>query len=960
MAQNIQANAQNSLQTLNQIQSMGNAAPPNMSRISPTLLAAANPAGSTLLSDTRVNLDTANRSAESCRMFSDVQGLRRLQQAQMNNTHFDSGCGWRYKPSSGLIPEVNRAALGTADGPLFGKTEADSMTGGVSWAWGTSQLQTAEKNITKKICNSVLKCENMTLLGRYKDVCGYCKTSGSMIPIEKRGSMSVARFPNDPTLSCEANQIVTNIAKCPPPSAEGFTTQSLDDLANCKPPLTRDCVLLAARAAGCSDRGSFITALSAAPTTGDYDAVLRQNRAFQAYRQTANPSLTPALIKDGSTGVDVALSDFQHMVNNMSSRVPKLQLSAKDLCVKGGEFEKYNFCGEFGPTAVIDANSLECAQKLWLQNGGTRAGKGYPTLAKWQGKTFQALQDHINKLKARIQKGRREGFEDVGAVKVDTDTALDELIGTNSGFKNTIDLEKNDLTRGVEVVYISIVKTPKGNLPIVLGSDARIVGEAPNNMVLPSWSGPSELSMAGFYGGVSPSNTLAMMSMFEIRPETRGSVAFKIEKKGGFVLAQNKNPFERMDMTGNDWGSWKNGPETLQSRDYTLNPNDMNIFVTKYYGTGNDSKFNLQMNLNRTGFVNPNANRANTKDIYVTQSPLAPWMQFEVCSRANEDKGETTGMFDTRWNGYSALVDTKQVSGFGVNSNSVVFQTESRNRETAPGKLAYASFVSNSWWNTRAFFAFTAFKTITLAVRPTAPPAIGERLSIFQHANFAGYSHGIYLRNNGNGSYVFEFENRFDGPTGMSPSSYRKFTAPAQLQKWNFVVLQYLKDRANMGVSDFHLSAATFDELCLNSTRSRFLSNLQIAQRKNLGPLILRNAGLDSSHSGLIALGGTNANYTTSSGLRQFKDQSFIGDVAWVHGFRNFIDNDEQLKKELTQEWERRWPRANLPGETIPNQRVKARECWTNETVSRSPSAPLNQAAMAASSQMFTQNAPRR
>ncbi len=954
MAQTIRTNAQNSLQTLNQIQSIGNPNPPNMSRVSPALLQAANPAGSQILSETRVNQDVANRSAESCRMFSDVQGLRRLQQAQMNNTHFDSGCGWRYKPSSGLIPEVNRAALGTADGPLFGKTEADSMKGGVSWAWGTSQLQTAEKNITKKICNSVSKCQNMALLGRYQEVCGYCKSSGSMIPIEKRGSMSIARFPNDPTLGCEANQIVTNIAKCPP-SAEGFTTQSLDDLANCKHPLTRDCVILAARAAGCSDSGSLITALSAAPTTGDYDSVLKQSRAFQAYTQTANPSLTPALIKDGSTGIDVALSDFQHMMNNTSSRVPKLQLSAKDLCVKGGEFEKYNFCGEFGPTAVINANSLECAQKLWLQSGGTRAGKGYPTLAKWQGKTFKALQDHINKLKARIQQ-RREGFQDIGAAKVDADAALNELIGTSSGFKNTIDLEKNDFTRGVEAVYLSIVKTPKGNVPIVLGSDARIVGEAQNNIVMPSWTGAGELGQSGFYGDFTSPTTagIAMMTAFEIRPDKPGTVSFKVEKNGGFVLANNKNPFETKDILGNDWGSWKAGSETIQSRDYQVNPAGLNIFVSKFYNSdAKSSKFILQTNLNKTGFVNPNANRLNTKDIYVTQSPLAPWMQFEVCSRQNEDKGESTGLFDTRWNGYSALLGNQPVSGFGVNSNSVVFQTDSRNRETVPGKLAYASFVSNSWWNTRAFFAFTAFKTITLAVRPTAPPAPGERLSIFQHANFAGYSHGIYLRNNGNGSYVFEFENRFDGPTGMSPSSYRKLSAPAQLQTWNFVVLQYLKDRGNMGVSDFHLSAATFDDLCVNSKRSRFLSDLQIAQKRSLGPLLLKNAGVESSHSGLIALGGTNANYTTSSGLRPFKDQSFIGDVAWVHGFRNFIDNDEQLKKELTQEWERRWPRANLPGETIPNQRVKARECWTNVTVSRAPTPSISSSAAAA--RMFAQ-----
>ncbi len=950
MAQTVRTNAQNSLQTLNQIQSIGNPNPPNLSRLPPALLQAANPAGSQILSETQVNRDTANRSAEACRVFSDVQGLRRLQQAQMNNTYYDSGCGWRYKPSTGLNPEVNRAALGSANGPLFAQTDADTMKGGISWAWGTKQLQEAEKNITKKICNSVSKCQNMAMLGRYQEVCGYCKTTGSMIPIEKQANgKALARFPKDAMLACEPTDIITNPAQC---VREGFVNQSLDELANCKSPLTRDCVVLAARAAGCSDKGSLITALSSAPNGGDYDAILRQNRAFQAYRQVANPSLTPALVKDGSTGVDVALADFEHLMRNTQSRVPKLQFASKDLCVKGGEFEKFDFCGEFGPTSVIKSDNMTCAEKQWLQAGGTRAGTGFPTLARWQGKTFQALQEYITKLKATIQ-NPREGFVGAASIKDKHNQAMNEFYGTKSAYKNTIDVPKNDLMRGVEAVYFSILRGPKGDLPIVLGSDARLASKM--DMVLPSWSSPRDLAQAGFYRGAQGANLVAMTTAFEIRPEANTTVSFKVDKTGGFVLAQNRNPFENMNSVGNDWGSWSNGRATMQSGNYSVSKDRFNVFVSKMYGNVANTSLQLQTNLGNRGFVNPNANKANTQDFYVTQSPLAPWMQYEICNRANETPGNLIGFFDTRWNGPCALSDGKVVSGFGTNMKSCVVQTRKDLRQQTPSRKAYLSFITNSWWNTKSYFAYTAFKTITLAVRPTAPPAPGERLSIFQHANFAGYSHGIYLKNIGNGSYIFEFENRFDGPGAMAQSSSRKLSAPAQLQKWNLVVLQYLKDSTNSGVADFHLAADTFENLEYKTMRTIFLSNLTTAQNRSLGALILENAGANPSHSGLLALGGTMPEYTTSSGRRAFMTQSFTGDIAWLHGFRNYLDTDEQLKNEIAQEWERRWPLPNLPGDPLPSETLRNDAQWKEGSMPRVMTPAMSQAAIQARNQMFAQ-----
>lgn len=921
MAQ-IRTNAQNSLQNLNQIQSIGNPNPPNMNNISQSLLQAANPAGSSILSETRVDLSTANRSAESCRVYTDVEGLRRLQQDQLNNTYYDSGCGWRYKASAGLVPEISQAALGSARGPSFAVTEADTMNGGVSWAWGTTQLQETEKKMSSRICSTASQCKSMAFLGKYQNICGFCKTSGTMIPIEKQGGRAKARFANDPTLSCMPQNIITSAEQCPS-TQEGFVSQSLDELGNCASPLSRDCVVLAARAAGCSDKGSMIAALTAAPNSGDYDAILKQNKAFQTYRQSANPSLTPAVFKDGSAGVNTALSDFEGIVRNMQSSVPKLRLASKDLCVKGGEFDTYDFCSELGPTTVISQDTLACAQKRWLEQGGTRAGKGFPTLNRWQGRTFSALDAHIANLKRRLEgftEGFAEGFTDGMQRKLQQEVAMNELVGTNANFKDTIDVPRNDLTRGIEAVLFSIVSTPLGTLPIILGSDARLASKV--DMVFPTWSNAGSLPAAGFPS--SGPMLIAMMTAFEVRPAAPTTIAFQVEKTGGFALAQNKNPFERMNATGNDWGSWSNGTATITSGDYQVSAEGPNIFMSKVYGTAANTRFLLRTKMGNLGFVDPNATKANTQDFYLTQSALAPYVQYEICDRANGTEGAKKGFFDTRWTGPCALHEGKSVPGFDVKSNGCVVQTRADLLRESPVGKPYLSLTTGSWWKTDAYFAYTAFKTLTIAVRPTGAVAPGQRLSIFQHANFAGYSHGIYLRNV-NGAHVFEFENRFDGQGSISR---KRLQVPAELQKWNLIVVQYLKDAANQGVADIHMEANTFENLRVNSVRRAFLSNLQTAQGRSLGALLLQNAAMNPSHSGLLALGGTMSEYKTQNGLRRFMDQSFTGDVAWVHGFRNYLDTEEQLKNELVQEWERRWAIPLNAGEPLPQDKEKRPAPW--------------------------------
>jgi hypothetical protein len=44
--------------------------------------------------------------------------------------------------------------------------------------------------------------------------------------------------------------------------------------------------------------------------------------------------------------------------------------------------------------------------------------------------------------------------------------------------------------------------------------------------------------------------------------------------------------------------------------------------------------------------------------------------------------------------------------------------------------------------------------------------------------------------------------------------------------------------------------------------------------------------------------------------------QSFTGDIAWLHGFRNYINSDDILSAELYQTWKSRWPSSSNIVET--------------------------------------------
>jgi hypothetical protein len=862
----------NLIRQMNQIQQVGNKNPPNMANIPDNLLQKASPIGVSLVDITKTNQNVSEQAAAHCRSYKGIEGLRRLQRDQANRSYYEGGCGWIFHPSSGINPEVNQGALGTAQGPI-----ADTVRGGGKYLW---DLQAAEKEITQKICSSASKCSQLRLMGQFAEVCGFCKTSGAVIPVEKTAGGYKARYPNDASLQCEPMNIVAGgSGTCPSEGfqsirKEGFVGVTLDDLDSCKPPLTRDCVILAARMSGCSDKGTMIAALGQSKDGQDYDAALRALPAFTAYQASANPNITNAVVKDGSAALSTALSDFNNLMNNANSKNAKLGMAARDLCLKAGEFENYNFCNDVGNTTVINEETVKCLRDDWLNRGGTEKGSGYASLGKFKGKQKQQYLNYVNGLIARTKSTDKNVNQ----------AAVREFIGIDSA-GGVSDLPRDENTRGAETVWIDLVNTTNNSsAPIILRCDLRL---AKDGEVIPSF--PDRGTLANKWK--VPADNIAFTSAFELRPDNDTTVSFAVYTDDGFMLSLNQNPFENTSYKMNDWGSWRyQGPTWYRSAAYRIGgqkQKEKNMVVTKWFQGGGGATCDFRYKLGNGPEMNPADSFANRANIYLTQEPLAPWLQYEIVSKPNRGGGASLGLFEKRWNGQCA---------YAHGTGQPIWSFDIETRSTQPqsslnGK--WLSFVSGSWWHTSAQFAFTAFKTITLLIRPTGNLANGATVSLFHHINFQNqFGYGCYLVNQGGRYFIRHWK-------GSVQEEH-----PIYVNKWNFIVVQYVGDQ--YGIRNFDLQVSDYDAVKGDMGRRHLLGLLKGRQNAT-GTILYGNAINDRSNAGHLIIGGTSPNYKDTTGRVTWQSQSFTGDVAYIHGFRNYIDTDELLKTEIDGKWISRW-----------------------------------------------------
>ena len=888
------------MRNANQASLLGNPSPPSMAGVSSRVLSGASPPGMNFANIMGVNNKASDAAAASCREYKGIDGLRRLQADQSGKTYYDAGCGWRYNATTRL----SQGALGSARGPLLSE---DDLKNGNQWFW---DLSAAEKTISTRICQNLTKCSQLKNLGDNADICGYCKSTGTMIPIQK----GKARYTNDANLSCPPADIIGAGGNCPA-GAEGFrgglseafqvskrleafTNINYDAIDECdNSPLSRACVALAARSQGCSDNGSLLQALSSVPIGGGntaYDESLKTNNAYVAYKTVSAVPMTKATLADGSVSMQTALGDFANLVKDTNASNRKLSLAARDLCVKKGAYEEYDFCSEMNDSTVINPSNLQCIQKTFKMSGGTEMGLTYPRY-NWIGRRFGDFNASLSLVLADV----------ASKDKLRNATGIQNLVGVNTiekfqGAGATqltlpTDLPTDENTRGTETVWFDWTN----DTVVVLRCDLLLAKDTRNSGKIHPHFGDWE-QLKRNHRFPSP-DFKAFTSAFEFRPSAADSVTFNVTTDDGFILSKNKNPFEEIN-SADTWGSWQyQGPTAYTSPKFNISEAtaSKNIFVTKWFNGGGQATSLLNIKKGAEPSFVPACDR---RDLYVTQEPLAPWLQYELCNK----KG-TVAFQEKRWNGPVSFRwgDGKQYPSFDVQSGSVVTQTSAALRNDVPGGKGFMSFASSSWWHTTSYFHFTAFKTITLLVRPMATLANGGFGSVFHHCNLmnGGYSAGFYLYNRG-GQYTFGYgTNRGQSQVNL----------PAVMNQWNLVVIQYVGDEN--GVKGINFNVEGLGALKTDTGRRAFLAKITSQQGGGWGggQVMIGNPNDNYvMNSGRLMLGSSGAPSYKVGGMVNWNSESFVGDIAWVHGFRNYIDSDELLQREINQTWISRWPQVGV------------------------------------------------
>lgn len=281
-------------------------------------------------------------------------------------------CGWIYqKGTPGNNPVVSQGTLGTRAGPV---AFFDHPKGTYYW-----NLDEAKKQILKDRCGALKTCTDVGT-DDYKE-CAFSKTRGTGIPVDARGRV---KYPRDITLTAPHSSLVTSADKCAPPpapSTKQYIQQQSRDICTPLPDgrLSRDCVLQQVTAAGCKQDGELYQQLLTTAQPNNYAAGLVDSMSFKRYQQLATMPLTESVIKDGSTTKSVATANFKALASQ-SSKVNKsaLNFASRDLCLKSGIMETYDFCNDLTDTSPAPFD-LTCLQKLFRKLGGQPSGTMYPT-----------------------------------------------------------------------------------------------------------------------------------------------------------------------------------------------------------------------------------------------------------------------------------------------------------------------------------------------------------------------------------------------------------------------------------------------------------------------------------------------------------------------------------------------------------------------------------------------------
>jgi hypothetical protein len=479
----------------------------------------------------------------------------------VNTESFDKKlrCGWIYENGQ---PATSEGALGTRSGPAgFVQTPKGK------WYWN---LEDAKKQVLSDRCAAMTSCKDVGSTNFQS--CGYSTKRGIGIPVDTRGG---ALYPNDPRLSAPSGSIVTNPNQCPPPPAAGspqYELQRSRDLCTPLPngQLSRDCMLQQVTAAGCKDTGTLYLSLLNEAVPSNYGAGLQNKASFKKYQELATQPILDTILRDGRTSVQDALGNFKTLATAASKvEMTALNFAARDLCLKQGTMEEYDFCDELkdGSPAPF---ALECLQKHFLKNGGQATGTEYPTernKALWdQLGTWKAVREKVDRLKAALRAA------DEGVQR----RALAAFLGIR---RESYAPKQIGRIPGIETFWFN-----SGNNTFL---GRRLFGEGRADF-------PRFSQVGGEVENTGLADQVEYLSLVNLRPLTTQSIRLRLETDDGALYSKNKrfNPLTSQGQnidTGDMIGS--KGPQTKCWDLVAGGPNYINGWWQEAFGVAHSQIF---------------------------------------------------------------------------------------------------------------------------------------------------------------------------------------------------------------------------------------------------------------------------------------------------------------------------------------------------------------------------------
>jgi len=347
-----------------------------------------------ILNMTQLNTRQIDAAIKSC------QKLTTLKQVKSGNTKTtanEAGCGWvtrgdgsegqgvfgNYTQTFGPIPSD---ALHYYPPGIVNSKSADELK--IHCGMTECVRESTREGFTSidesteiPTCAKYDRCQDMKYFDSIMEpgLCGYCPPSGRFVPM----SNGAPKYANAP---CNSS-LITDYTKCPMSSKHGNLKEAFTTLApldSCSAPLTRDCLVLAAKTAGCSPEGTLIASLYTSPPTSGYDDALQSQASYRIYQAQTNP-LT--VTTDKAATIQAALAQFKSMYTATNSTNSTTSAAARDLCLQK-DLDAYSFCNDVTDTTIVNAGNIVCLQQKYLNKGGKVIDPMYPTLEKCVGKKF--------------------------------------------------------------------------------------------------------------------------------------------------------------------------------------------------------------------------------------------------------------------------------------------------------------------------------------------------------------------------------------------------------------------------------------------------------------------------------------------------------------------------------------------------------------------------------------------